>query len=74
MEKAVAKYGGGPFEVPPGGHFINIDRYTGARLPPSATGENVVAEYFRDGEEPVFGLALRRRFRHGRGPAAVRPG
>ncbi len=58
MHKAVAKYGGGPFEVPPGGHFINIDRFSGARLPDGASGPNVVAEYFRDGEEPVFGVAF----------------
>jgi penicillin-binding protein 1A len=56
MEKAVAKYGGGPFEVPPGGQFIKIDRHTGARLPDSAYGANVVAEFFRAGEEPVFGV------------------
>ncbi len=49
MEKAVEKYGGGPFEVPPGGHFIKIDRFTGARLPDDASGQYVVAEYFRDG-------------------------
>ncbi len=49
MEKAVEKYGGGPFDVPPGGHFIKIDRFSGARLPPEAAGEYVVAEYFRDG-------------------------
>ncbi len=49
MEKAVAKYGGGPFEVPPGGQFIKIDRFSGARLPDDASGEYVVAEYFRDG-------------------------
>ena len=56
MEKAVKKYGGGPFRIPPGGHFIKIDRYTGARLPDDASGQYVVAEYFRDGEEPIFGL------------------
>ena len=56
MQKATAKYGGGPFEVPPGGHFIKIDRFSGSRLPDDASGEGVVAEYFRDGEEPVFGL------------------
>ncbi|MGD9864487.1 MAG: penicillin-binding protein 1A, partial [Pseudodonghicola sp.] len=56
MEKAVKKYGGGPFAVPPGGHFIKIDRYTGARLPDDASGAYVSAEYFRDGEEPIFGL------------------
>ncbi len=58
MEKAVEKYGGGRFEIPPGGRFINIDRYNGARLPDDAFGEHVVAEYFREGEEPVFGIAF----------------
>ncbi|MGI3209581.1 penicillin-binding protein 1A [Roseovarius tibetensis] len=56
MTEAVKKYGGGPFEVPPGGRFIKIDRVTGARLADDASGANVVAEYFRDGEEPVFGV------------------
>ncbi len=56
MTKAVAKYGGGEFRVPPGGHFIKIDRYTGARLPYEESGDYVVAEYFRDGEDPIFGL------------------
>ena len=56
MKKAIAKYGAGPFAVPPGGRFIKIDRFTGARLPDSASGEYVVAEYFRDGEEPIFGI------------------
>jgi penicillin-binding protein 1A len=55
MEEAVARYGGGPFEVPPGGRFIKIDRFSGMPLPPDATGSNVIAEYFRDGEEPTFG-------------------
>nr|WP_232897322.1 PBP1A family penicillin-binding protein [Pontibaca salina] len=57
MTEATKKYGGGPFKVPPGGHFIKIDRFTGARLSDDASGQNVVAEYFRDGEEPIFGLA-----------------
>jgi len=56
MEQATQKYGGGPFEIPPGGQFIKIDRFTGARLPDDATGEAVVAEYFRSGEAPVFGV------------------
>ncbi|THD74796.1 PBP1A family penicillin-binding protein [Thalassobius vesicularis] len=56
MKKATAKYGGGKFRVPPGGHFIKIDRFTGARLPDDETGDYVVAEYFRDGEEPIFGI------------------
>ncbi len=55
MTEAIEKYGGGPFEVPEGGYFVNIDRYTGARLPDGASGEYVVAEYFRDGAEPFFG-------------------
>ncbi|WP_424976794.1 penicillin-binding protein 1A [Leisingera sp. S232] len=56
MKKATEKFGGGPFDVPEGGHFIKIDRYTGARLPNNASGAYVVAEYFRDGAEPIFGL------------------
>jgi len=56
MLKATEKYGGGPFDIPEGGHFIKIDRYTGGRLPDDASGEYVVAEYFRDGEDPLFGL------------------
>ncbi len=58
MQKATAKYGGGAFDIPPGGHFIKIDRFTGARLPDDASGPSVVAEYFRDGEDPMFGLAF----------------
>jgi penicillin-binding protein 1A len=56
MQDVVKKYGGGPFKVPPGGYFINIDRFTGARLADNASGDNVIAEYFRQGEEPVFGI------------------
>ncbi len=56
MENAVARYGGSEFAVPPGGYFVNIDRFTGARLPDGATGSNVVAEYFREGEEYLAGL------------------
>ncbi|HKL55915.1 MAG TPA: PBP1A family penicillin-binding protein [Roseovarius sp.] len=58
MSEAITKYGGGQFEVPPGGHFIKIDRYTGARLADESEGEFVVAEYFRDGEEPIFGFSV----------------
>lgn len=58
MSEAIKKYGGGKFEVPPGGYFINIDRFTGARLSDDASGPNVVAEYFREGEDPIFGLAF----------------
>jgi len=58
MTEAVKKFGGGPFDVPPGGRFIKIDRYTGGRLPDNASGDYVVAEYFRDGADPLFGLAF----------------
>ncbi|WP_135448730.1 penicillin-binding protein 1A [Tabrizicola caldifontis] len=56
MREAIKKYGGGKFAVPPGGYFIKIDRFTGQPLPDDATGDHVVAEYFRDGETPIFGL------------------
>jgi len=74
MTKATAKYGGGPFEVPPGGHFIKIDRFTGARLPDDASGEYVVAEYFRDGEEPIFGLTYDGGFAMGSNLPLFAPG
>lgn len=56
MKEVVKKYGGTSFKVPPGGYFIKIDRFTGAPLPDDASGPNVVAEYFREGEDPLFGL------------------
>ena len=56
MREAIKTYGGGAFEVPPGGYFVNIDRFSGARLGPNASGDHVVREYFRDGEEPVMGI------------------
>jgi penicillin-binding protein 1A len=74
MAQAVEKFGGGPFEVPPGGHFIRIDRYTGARLSDDAEGENVVAEYFREGEEPVFGVSFDGGFAMGNDLDLYQPG
>ncbi|MCR8546307.1 PBP1A family penicillin-binding protein [Salipiger sp. P9] len=58
MTEAVKKYGGGRFKVPEACEFINIDRFTGARLGAGASGPNVVAECFRRGEEPIFGIQL----------------
>ncbi|NPD16152.1 PBP1A family penicillin-binding protein [Xinfangfangia sp. D13-10-4-6] len=55
MKDVVKKYGGSQFRVPPGGYFVKIDRFTGARLSPDATGANVVSEYFREGEDVIFG-------------------
>ena len=57
MLEAVKKYGGGRFRVPEGGYFLKVDRNTGARLADNASGANVVAEFFREGVEPIFGLA-----------------
>lgn len=56
MEDAVSKFGGSAFAVPPGGYFRKIDRFSGMPLPDDATGDNVVAEYFREGEDPMFGF------------------
>ena len=56
MQEAIKEYGGGKFKVPPGGHFVKIDRFTGARLPDDAVGDHVVAEYFRDGEDSFIGF------------------
>ncbi len=58
MTKATEKYGGGRFAVPDGGSFIKIDRFTGGRLADDASGDYVVAEYFRNGEEPIFGQSF----------------
>jgi len=58
MSAAIEKYGAGKFRVPPGGQFIKIDRFTGSRLPSGASGDSVVAEYFRLGEEPIFGVSF----------------
>ncbi|WP_299789052.1 PBP1A family penicillin-binding protein [uncultured Marivita sp.] len=56
MQKAVAKFGGSAFQPPESCQFIKIDRNTGARLSDGASGDNVVAECFREGEEPIFGI------------------
>lgn len=58
MNEAIKQYGGGNFDVPPGGTFIKIDRFSGARLPSDASGDHVVSEYFREGEEPIFGITF----------------
>lgn len=58
MTQAIKKYGGSAFKVPADCQFINIDRFSGARLPPGSTGNNVIAECFRPGEEPVFGITF----------------
>ncbi|MCF3596142.1 PBP1A family penicillin-binding protein [Rhodobacteraceae bacterium LMO-12] len=58
MSKAIKKYGGGKFRAPAECEFIKIDRFTGARLTPDASGPSVVSECFREGEEPIFGITF----------------
>ena len=58
MTKAVERFGGGAFRAPEDCQFIRIDRFSGAKLPDGATGENVITECFRPGEEPVFGITF----------------
>ncbi|PIE14590.1 MAG: penicillin-binding protein [Rhodobacterales bacterium] len=52
MSKAIKTYGGGKFRAPDDCEFIKIDRFTGAVLSSDASGDHVVAECFRPGEEP----------------------
>ena len=75
IKKAMEGQGPVTFPVPPGGHFIKIDRHTGQRLPDFAEGANVQAEYIRDGQELMvgaFGAHGRRRLEDGRRRAALR--
>ncbi len=58
MKKAIKEYGSSKFAVPPNTYFIKFDRFSGARLPDDATGDHVVAELFREGEEPEYGLSI----------------
>ena len=58
MRDAIKRFGGQEFRVPEGGRFIKIDRETGLPLPDDATDDNVVAEFFRDGDEPIFGVTI----------------
>ena len=58
MQEATEKFGGGAFRVPENCDFINIDRFSGARLGNGASGKNVVAECFREGEIPEFGITF----------------
>ncbi len=58
MRSAIERFGGSAFRVPEDCQFLKIDRFSGARLPDEATGDNVVAECFRSGEEPVFGITF----------------
>ncbi len=74
MRKATEKYGGGAFEVPPGGTFIKIDRYSGARLQEDEEGPHVVAEYFRGDDEALFGVTFDGGFAMGSNLPIFAPG
>ncbi|MEJ6401645.1 penicillin-binding protein 1A [Yoonia sp. 2307UL14-13] len=56
MTDAIERFGGEQFSVPADCQFINIDRFSGARLPNGVSGDNVIGECFRPGEEPLFGI------------------
>jgi len=55
MKKAIELYGFSQFKVPDHSVFVKIDRYSGERMKDGASGPNVVAELFREGQEPQFG-------------------
>ncbi|SFQ27199.1 penicillin-binding protein 1A [Roseivivax halotolerans] len=74
MTEAVSKFGGGNFTVPEECMFINIDRFTGARLGDGASGENVVSECFREGMEPMFGIQFDGGWAMGSGFDIIQPG
>ncbi len=58
MQTAVKKYGGTQFPVPPGGHWMNVNRYTGQPAGPGASGSDVVPIYFRDGAQAGMGMGV----------------
>jgi penicillin-binding protein 1A len=73
MKKATKKYGASKFRVPEGCQFIKIDRFSGARLSGGASGDNVVNECFREGEEAIFGVSFDGGFAMGSNLSLIRP-
>ncbi len=65
MVKAVKKFGGGPFKVPGNCEFRKIDRFSGAPLGGGASGDNVIAECFRKGQEVKYSVKLDGGFKMG---------
>jgi len=55
FETMMDRHGSYEYPVPPGTHFVKIDRFTGERMPDDEQGAYVVTELFRDGEEPAYG-------------------
>lgn len=56
MTEAIKRFGGTQFAVPEGGYFQKVDRFSGARLGPDASGENVISEFFRTGDDGILGI------------------
>ncbi|MEO0915187.1 MAG: penicillin-binding transpeptidase domain-containing protein, partial [Pseudomonadota bacterium] len=59
MKTALKDHGSFKRPQPPGTVLIKIDRFTGVRVPNSASGNNIVTELFRAGEEPAIGSSGR---------------
>ncbi|WP_112324160.1 penicillin-binding protein 1A [Oceanibium sediminis] len=55
MEVALKDHGSFERPRPAGSVLVKIDRFTGQRVPDDASGANVVAELFRNGEQPAVG-------------------
>ena len=56
MDTALKSHGTFRYERPPNTTLVNIDRFSGARVEDGASGDTVIAELFRTGEEPDYGL------------------
>ena len=56
MKTALKTHGNMRYKRPADTVLVKIDRFSGARVEDGASGDNVVAELFRSGEEPDFGL------------------
>jgi penicillin-binding protein 1A len=54
MKKAIKSYGAGKFLPPENTYFAKFDRFSGAKLPDGASGDHVVSELFRLGEDPIL--------------------
>jgi len=56
MQTALKDHGSHRFARPAGTVLVKIDRFSGARLEDNASGDAVIAELFRQGEEPDYGF------------------
>jgi len=56
MKTALKDHGSYRFPRPANTTFVKIDRFSGARLEDNASGDTVITELFRTGEEPDYGF------------------